>query len=82
MHETNPRTSFSNRWSKSVRDTCHVIEIDTCQTYLSSKARQVFEKQVKGISVTMYCFTPGVTSNQQLGDKRGDDVLSLTIVGD
>jgi hypothetical protein len=32
MHETNPRTSFSNRWFRSVGDTCHVIEIDTCQT--------------------------------------------------
>ena len=26
MHETNPRTSFSNRWSRSVSDTCHVVD--------------------------------------------------------
>jgi hypothetical protein len=36
MHETNPRTSFSNRWFRSVGDTCHVIQIDTCQTSHSS----------------------------------------------
>ena len=33
-------------------------------TYLSSTARQVFGKQVKGISITLYCFTPEVPSNQ------------------
>ena len=81
MHETNPRTSFSNRWFRSVGDTCHVIEIDTCQnltlqpplhtpTFLAQLGRSL-ENQSKE-SQSQYIALPRKSHPiRQLGDITG-----------